>query len=235
MATQIDFSTASLNKFGEECCGNIVEVIRDETGVTALFVDGEGDGTGASVTALFFMRMAKAMLKNPNTVTSVIQTVAEIYCDTGNREAPLGFMAVHVNDRGEASFASMNMPLPILLNMRKLVDYPLEHIKAGSRVITATNITLKSGTSLLFFNDALLHVGEGQGIGWQRDEIAHFLREAYKPGQFGAGKITQMLLYAAKSLEKENPSHDLSVLTLQYTHQPKGKSNDLQDIDVENI
>ena len=213
--TGIDFSTGSLSKFGEESCGNIVDVVRNEDGVTALFADGEGDGTGASVTASFYLRMAKILLQNGSPAASAVRIIAETCSDTESGGAP-GFTAVQMNQRGDVSFSLLNMPAPILISRRKTVVCPCRREKTGAGSITTCSLTLRAVTTLFFFNWGLLHAGRERGTGWGRHEIELFLQGAYKPGDFSAAKITRMLLFAAKSLEKGKPSKDISVLTLQY-------------------
>lgn len=210
----IDFATLSLNRTGEEVCGNIVEVTRDENGVTALFADGEGDGTGASVTASFFIRMARALLRNGATIRSVVSTVAETYTDSGCGQS-LGFQALRIENTGEITLASMNMPLPILLNRRNALPCPYQEDEAGGKRIENGDFSLKSGTTMVLYNDGLLRAGLRRGTGWGRKEIELFLQGAYKPKNFAAERITQMLIFAAKSLEKGQPAQDISVLTLQ--------------------
>lgn len=215
MKLKIDSFSSSLNKAGEEVCGNIIEIAKDETGLTAIFSDGEGDGTGASITSSFVTRMAAFLLKNGEGVNSVIRTIADTYSETGDGGNLVpGITVVRVTAEGNVSLASMNMPKPIVLKRGKPVDIDLQKTKNGSKQVYFSDFSAKNGTMIILFNEGFLLAGK-KNVGWDETIIKKYLQISYKPVNFNVQKITKLLITAAGSLELNSPNHDISVLSLQ--------------------
>lgn len=216
MTHRVESAAESIAKAGEEVCGNLTRVFDDRDGVTVLLTDGEGDGTIASVTSAFFMRMGVLMLRESGSVHTAVRTVSDTYAENGvSGEGRLGFLAARLTAQGHVSFSAMNLPAPIVLKKSRLFPYETQTRREGERTLLQGDFDVPDATSLVFFSRGLLAAGELRPAGWNRQSIESFLQAAYKPKNFGAAKITQMLLSAAKSLDRGRPAHDISVLALR--------------------
>lgn len=186
--------------------------MRDETGITAILSDGEGDGVGASVTASYIERMAVSLLNQGENVRMVAEIIAGTYADVLNKggSAP-GISLVNMTISGKVSFALFNMPCPIILKRKK---EPVISAAPTSPLVYAYEFSTKNDMMMVFINEGFLLSGKNS-VGWSYADIENYLHSVYAARTASPEKITHLLLTAANSLEHENPEHDISVMTLQ--------------------
>lgn len=217
MKNFIDFASGSLNKAGEELCGDKVEFHRSKDGVIAVLSDGLGSGVKANILATLTAKIAITMLKEGLSIEEVVDTVTHTLpvCQV-RKLAYSTFTIVKIDSEGNVYTAEFDNPNMFFVHNGKVHELNSKIIEIDGRKIKESKFTLHEGDALILISDGVLHAGAGKviNLGWDWKEVASYIEDIIS-GDYSAKHITNQLLKACDALYVEEPGDDTTVLTMK--------------------
>ncbi len=213
-----DVGYVSLNKHGEELCGDHVEVVQRPDGPTVVVLaDGLGSGVKASILSTLTAKIVSTMMANALTVEDCVSTIAATLPICKVRQVAYStFTVIRLGDDLEAELIQYDNPHVVLLRGGKNVDYPKTSETVDGKMIYKTRIALHEDDCFIAFSDGAVHAGVGRSLnfGWQRDDIIAFLESIYKP-EYTAKTLASLLTAKCDALYGGEPGDDTTACTVK--------------------
>lgn len=215
MPVYIETAYESLNKNGEELCGDHADIIRTDDFVLAVLADGLGSGVKANILATMTSRIISTMLSSGATLEEVVETVASTLPVCSERGIAYStFTIIQIYNDGRAYLAEYDNPPAVFLKKGRVsvLDRSTKEI-AGKKISEATFL-IQPGDRLVVFSDGALYAGAGKLLnpGWKHENITAYLASSLTP-EMSAARISSLLLSACECLYQGTPGDDTTVMT----------------------
>ncbi len=199
----LDIWHASLNKSGEELCGDKVKVFKTDQKTIVVLSDGLGSGVKANILATLTSEIIMTMLRADVPLKEVISTVIGTLPVCKVRKiAYATFTAIEI-DHISGSFKTINFDNPPTFHFHKDRQVPLNRTLEtilDKQIYTAEG-QLERGDFLGVVSDGILHAGVGSiwNFGWGWDNVAEYLERLLRSSS-RAKPIVQGLVAQTMSL-----------------------------------
>lgn len=213
----IDFASSSLNKYGEELCGDKVEFYNDEKMFIAVLSDGLGSGVKANILATLTAKIAITMLKEGVSIEEVVDTVVKTLPVCAERNLAYStFTIIKVANDGIAYVAEFDNPSIFFLSDREIKKIEWSTTNINGRKVNESKFELKENDILVFVSDGVVHAGVGKvlNLGWQWEDINKYLKENTNKNM-SSKTVTNLLLGACDQLYMQQPGDDTTVATIK--------------------
>lgn len=214
----IDVGYNSVNKHGEELCGDHVEVVKDSNNsLIMVLADGMGSGVKANILSILTAEIISTMIQKSMPIEDCVLTIASTLPVCEERHAAYStFTIVKITDMVNAEIIQYDNPKLILLRNGENFEYPAEEIIVDNKKIKRSKITLDENDILISMSDGAIHAGAEQELNynWTRNNIIDFLQVVYKP-EFTAKTISTMLLEQCVKLYGGLPSDDTTISAIK--------------------
>ncbi|BBB48781.1 SpoIIE family protein phosphatase [Pelolinea submarina] len=216
LCTEIDYR--SLNKFGEELCGDHVDVVEQgENSSIIVLADGLGSGVKANILSTLTAKIISTMMAQSMSIEDCVATIASTLPVCSVRGIAYStFSIIRIIDSEEAEIIQYDNPHVILLRNGKNVEIPETVLEIEGKTIYQSRIPIKRNDIFIGMSDGAVHAGVGKllNFGWKREDIIHFLETLYDV-RFTAKIITGMLLDQCGKLYQNEPGDDTTVCTIK--------------------
>lgn len=213
-----DVGYVSLNKWGEQLCGDHVETIEQEDGsLVVVLADGLGSGVKASILSTLTSKIISTMMANNLTLADCVSTIAATLPVCNVRKVAYStFSILRITPEREAELIQYDNPHIILMRGGKSVYYHSETETIDGKLIYKARVPVQEGDSFVAMSDGTIHAGVGMKLnfGWQREDIIRFLELVYDP-QSTAKTISAMLAGECNKLYGGRPGDDTTVCTVR--------------------
>lgn len=209
-----DIGYRSLFKFGEQLCGDHVEVIeQDENSVVMVLADGLGSGVKASILSTLTSKIISTMMANNMSVEECVSTIVATLPVCEKRGVAYStFTIIRVEDNEKAQIIQYDNPHVILLRGGKNVAYPETTTLIEGKTIYKSEIFLEQDDVLIAMSDGAIYAGVGKSMnfGWQRDNIIEFMEKMYEK-ESTAKTLVTLLTEECNRLYGGEPGDDTTV------------------------
>jgi serine phosphatase RsbU (regulator of sigma subunit) len=213
-----DIGWRSLNKYGEQLCGDHVDVVEQEDGsVIVVLADGLGSGVKANILSTLTARILSTMMADGLRLEDCVETVAATLPVCSVRGVAYStFTILHFIGNREAEIFQYDNPDVILLRDGKNLELPCTVTNIGGKSISRARIELREGDVFVVMSDGCIHAGVGTSLnfGWERKDIIPFLETFFHVG-FTAKTLNTILLDECSRLYGGKPGDDTTACTIR--------------------
>ncbi len=218
MSLMVECTWDSLNKDGEELCGDAVIVRSKGPEFMAVLSDGLGSGVKAHILATLTADIAAHMFESGSAVEDVIQTLAETLPECSVRKLAYATFAVLTVHEGRlAHLVQFDSAPLILMRSQTLVEIPMEERDIHGRRIRQARFELEENDYLVLVTDGYEHAGLGgvYRLGWGWDNIALAVQRFLAAGIDDTRKLAQSLSHTCLRLYDNRPGDDATVIAMK--------------------
>lgn len=217
MKLYLENGYTSLNKKGEELCGDKVECVVDGEYTTMVLADGMGSGVKANILSTLTSKILCTMVSNGIDMDECIATIVSTLPVCKVRGVAYStFSVIHVDKQGKGFLFEFDNPAAIYYHRGKCCDFDRdEHAYAG-KTIYVTRLNLEEDDVIIIMSDGVIHAGIGQllNFGWLRSDVMKYLDEEIKP-EMSARCIACLLAGACNDLYIGAPGDDTTVAAVK--------------------
>jgi hypothetical protein len=208
----LDIHHISLNKHGEELCGDQVRVIKSPAATTLILSDGLGSGVKANILASMTTEIIATMLRESIDLREVINTIIRtLPIDKERRIAYATFSILTIN-HSEDSFQMINFdnPEPFFVKNGCVERLEVRKERILGKMITTSSGTLEMGNFISMISDGVLYAGLGttMNLGWGWESIAKYMEEVFTHRIFAAHSVVNSVMTVTKRLYDFKPGDD---------------------------
>lgn len=213
----IDISTESINKYGEELCGDNIEIIRNENDIIIVLADGLGSGVKANILSTLTSKIAVTMLNGGASIEETVNTIVNTLPECKVRKlAYCTFSIIKIHNDGTVYIAEYDNP-PVFI-YRNGFEYPLEKKEKliNEKIIFESTFKLQIGDMFCVVSDGAIHAGVGAflNFGWQWTNVRDYLLSLNQTKKT-ATDISSNFISVCNNLYDDRPGDDTSIVTIK--------------------
>jgi hypothetical protein len=207
----------SLNKFGEELCGDKVEIARVHDSTIAVLADGLGSGVKANILATLTSKIITTMLVGGASVEQAVDTIVNTLPVCNERQiAYCTFSVLQIWDNGQGYLVEFDNPFCVFIRNEQILQLPCEHKVYSGKEVYETHFIVMPGDILTLMSDGIIYAGVGETLnfGWDWDSVAGFILKSTKKKECSAPRLAAGLIEAVNDLYMNKPGDDSTVLVI---------------------
>ena len=213
-----DTGYVSLNKKGEQLCGDRVEIIaRNDNSLTLVLADGLGSGVKANILSTLTSKILSTMIENGMPIEECVDTTVKTLPVCSVRKVAYStFTIIHVEENTTATLIQFDNPNVILLRGGKHWDYPTTSRVIEGKTILESKFPLQLNDMMIAMSDGAIWAGVGQSMnfGWQRDNVVEFAERMYED-TLSAKMMAALIVDECNRLYAGEPGDDTTVAAVR--------------------
>ncbi len=169
----------SLNKFGEELCGDVVKFKEYCGNFVFVLSDGLGSGVKANILATLTAEILTTLLKEGEELEEAIETVTKTLPVHKKVGLAYSTFTLFLGDHsGNVEIVNFENPLPVIIRNSEIFNKKFSIIKIKERKLRVFKASLNPGDSIAVFTDGLIYAGAGAqfNFGWGWENIALYVK-----------------------------------------------------------
>lgn len=213
----VDVGYKSINKKGEQLCGDMVQLVKDGESTILVLADGLGSGVKANILSTLTSTIIATMISERMSVEECVSTImATLPVCSVRGVAYATFTIIKVTNNSVAEIIQYDNPEVILLRNGKSYDYPKEARIISGKKILESKINLECDDVFIAMSDGAIYAGVGETLnyGWQRDNIVEYAESRYTQ-EMSAQAMSSLIVDACNDLYNNEPGDDTTVAAIR--------------------
>lgn len=213
-----DIGYKSVNHYGEELCGDHVDVVeQDENSTVIVLADGLGSGVKASILSTLTSKIISTMMAEGLPIEECVSTIAATLPVCSVRGVAYStFTIIHLKNNDIAEVIQYDNPQVIVIRNEQNYDYPKTEMNIGGKKIFKSIIKLRENDIFVAMSDGCPHAGIGMSynFGWKREDIISFI-ETLAPVGYTAKTLSTILVDECYKLYGGKPGDDATACVVR--------------------
>ncbi|MBR4051327.1 MAG: SpoIIE family protein phosphatase [Clostridia bacterium] len=213
-----DIGYKSVNHYGEELCGDHVDVVeQDENSTVIVLADGLGSGVKASILSTLTSKIISTMMAEGLPLEECVSTIAATLPVCSVRGVAYStFTIIHLKNNDIAEIIQYDNPQVIVIRDDENYDYPKTEMNIGGKKIFKSIIKLRENDIFVAMSDGCPHAGIGMlyNFGWKREDIVSFF-EGLAPVGYTAKTLSTILVDECFKLYGGKPGDDATACVVR--------------------
>lgn len=217
MGIYVQTAYRSLNKKGEELCGDKVRIMRRGGTLIAVLADGLGSGVKANILATLTSQILSTMIYEGASVREAVETIAKTLPVCSVRKLAYStFSILEISENGDGYLAEFDNPFCFYLRNGEQQEFRPEYNEYSGRGVYETHFKAEPGDIITLVSDGVIWagVGDNMNFGWTWDSVLQWLQNAAAL-KLGAPQLTVALSDAVNDLYHHRPGDDSTVLVAE--------------------
>ncbi len=213
----VDEAHESLFHYGEELCGDRVEIVRGKDFFLAVLADGLGSGVKANILATLTSKIIATMLSNGATLTEAVETIASTLPVCSERGIAYStFTIVKIDLTGMVYLAEFDNPSTVLFRGTVLTSIEREKLTIDGKTVYTSDFQSQPNDMIISFSDGVVHAGVGRllDLGWQYNNIVDYIAENITKDS-SPRALGRKLLGSVNTLYMDKPGDDSTVCVMK--------------------
>lgn len=238
MSVSIDVAWKSLNKHGEELCGDKVEIVKTADSDILILADGMGSGVKANILSTLTSKILATMLYEGAAIESCVETIARTLPICQERKVAYAtFSILQIFHNGDAYLVEYDNPDCVFIRNKKIIKYPYEVREIEGKKIHEYRFQVQKNDCFVLMSDGVIYAGAGEILdlqGWTWENMSEYTLKCTKE-TLSASRLAAMLSQACDDLYIQKPGDDTTVAVARvierrvvnlFTGPPKDKEDD---------
>ncbi|MEG2174092.1 MAG: SpoIIE family protein phosphatase [Oscillospiraceae bacterium] len=213
-----DIGYRSMNKYGEELCGDRVDLVEtDDHSTVIVLADGLGSGVKANILSTLTSKIISTMIAAGLSIEGCVSTIAATLPVCSVRGVAYStFTIIKLVNNERAEIIQYDSPPVILLRDGHHLEVPTSVSNLGGKEIHRSQVELHENDIFIAMSDGCLHAGVGLSLnfGWERKDIIAFMETLSDVG-FSAKTLNTILLDECYKLYEGQPGDDTTACTIR--------------------
>lgn len=219
MSVHIDVAWKSLNKKGEELCGDKVVTVRTADSTIAVLADGLGSGVKANILATLTSTICATMVREGASVADVVSTIVNTLPVCSVRKVAYAtFSILEIKDSGEGYLAEFDNPFCIYIRDGQRMEFKCEYNEYSGKGVYETRFQALPDDVITIVSDGVIYAGVGESLnfGWTWEHVVKWLLNATAL-DMSAPRLAAALSDTVNDLYMKKPGDDSTVLVAEVT------------------
>ncbi len=237
MSVSIDVSWKSLNKYGEELCGDKVEILKTDDSDVVILADGMGSGVKANILATLTSKILRTMFQEGASIELAVETIAKTLPICSVRKVAYStFSILQISHNGKGYLVEFDNPSCVFVRDKQIMDYPYKERTIDGKKIREYRFDVKVNDCFVLMSDGVIWAGQGElmNYGWTWKEMSEYTLKCTNE-TLSASRLASVLSAACNDLYAEHPGDDTTIAVTRvvqrkivniFTGPPKQKEDD---------